>query len=120
MFDVLATAFATIIGAAIGGLIPVYASRRQAQLNLITSSFSRVFEEYSRFFDSPDPRNPWPILGAIEQARMLCGKRRFRSCDAALKNLEEYIPVHPIDVERCGNLYKAFREEAQRQLKRLI
>ena len=120
MVDIIVTACATIAGAAVGGLIPLLAARRQAQLNLLSTAFSNVFAAYTCFISSEEPRNPLPLVAAIEQARMLCGKNRFSDCDAALNALERHAPHRPLDTEACGQSIQAFRESAQAQLKRLM
>lgn len=120
MFDVVATAAATIVGAAVGGLIPVFAARRQARLDLASASFARVFEEYSRFLDSAPLYNPFPLAGAIEQARMLCGGRRDRECDAALESLEKNATRKPPDLIACGKSLVEFRAAARVRLNRLL
>lgn len=120
MADVIVTALATIAGALVGGLVPVFAARRQARLDLANSAFARVFEEYSRFLESDPPYNPLPLAGAIEQARMLCGGRRDRECDAALEALEKSATRKPPDLNACGKSLGDFRAAARVRLKRLL
>ena len=103
MVDIIVTACATIAGAAVGGLIPLLAARRQAQLNLLSTAFSNVFAAYTCFISSGEPRNPLPLVAAIEQARMLCGKNRFDILAVSMPGFGALsIPRH------AGNPYRHF------------
>lgn len=104
------------VSAAIGGFFAVKASAKQNKKQLFLEVYSNVFTRYIEYsVKSLDNKNllpPYELISAIEAARLLCSA----DSEKILSDLEDAVVKRNPSSTRCGELIKALRSSARKDV----